>query len=459
MRKIKYFIGILMLGAFLVILSSCGDSIKEFKFTDNYVTLDIGDEKNITSIKNNGEISYFSGDESVVTVDNNGLIKAVGVGSAPVYALFKNQPYRCQVKVLEKIEETVVYQNDANLNSDIDIPILGNINIKLPAIISYNTKDELMDFNDFRFELKIDLMKAPETKDGDKTITSSEQVKKNISTINTVLSLVKALVNIDIPTEVTNYFDELNNSLSSKSGETLDNQIKEYGEQIIYVYLSKDYRSFGIFDKETTKYYIYSNASDGGIVNAIIKFISLAKNIDLSEGGLQKIDVIGLTKGFSGDLISDELLEKLRTNYDGFIETFNKIINLVEKVGKYLLGNTQVNKSNIDNDENQVRLAFRLLDSGIEALNTEISTTPVGAIMRFKSVNANADFYRDVTNYYNHFKGFDLNAVADLAGNDVPLSFSFGLGKARVATSGAFSMASNHAKYEADMNNIAGGTN
>jgi len=451
MKKLKAIISIFTLGFIAILLSSCGDSIKEFKFDNNYVTLFVGEERNITSLKNNGELTYFSGDESVATVDNNGLVKGISAGNSPIYALFKNKPYVCQVKVVEKEEEPVVYQNDVNFNTDLNMPLLGDVLIKLPMAISYNTKDGLFDFNKFRFELKADLMKAPETK-GDNPISSAEQVKKNIMYINLVLGLLKSVANVNIPSEVIDYFSALNTKLQDTKAADLEKTIADYGKQIVYAYLSNDYMAFGIFDNDKVKYYTFDKSQENNIVNKITNIFNLLKNIDTSDSGLQKIDVIGLTKSYNGDLLTEEMLTQLRNAYT----KLDKIINTAVKLLKYLFGNIQVNKSNINNDENQVRLLFKLLDSGIEALNTELSTSTIGSMLKFKSLEASADFYRNKDTYYNHFKGFNINAIADMLGKDTPMNISLNLGDSTKVEANAFAMAENHAKYEQEANNTKG---
>ena len=87
-RYKKYFFILLVL-VFGLFLTSC-DGLAEFKFDNNYLTVEVGKTVKSTSVSNETkEINFFSGDESIAQVDGSGNVTGITKGETIVYAVLK----------------------------------------------------------------------------------------------------------------------------------------------------------------------------------------------------------------------------------------------------------------------------------------------------------------------------------------------------------------------------------
>ena len=440
MKKIKYLLSFLFILMVTIVLSSCGNSIKEFNFESNYLTLSEGETKKSTQIDNSSKvIYYYSSDETVASVDENGNVTGRGVGDAIVYALFENKPYKCYVKVNEKVIVPDVYEEDILVEANAkSIPFLGDIEIKLPVKMKYNSNDSLLCFDkNLKIQLELDLLKAPETKDGDTVkVTANEQAKKNISAINLILTFINSN---DRP--ALDNFKKVISSYSSMlnlTGEELDNKIKEIGDITLYAYLSNDYLSLAILSKGELKAYLYSNSSDG-IISRIKNLVQTINQFRASGTDLQKVDYIELTKNMTGDLLKQETIDSLKKYQD-----------IVSLAAYLILGEIQVNKSTIEEGKPDQRLTLTVSENGNKKISEVLSKkSQILALMKVQSLTGRIDVTKDTNTNYNHFKSIAVNMTVDLASLILPISLSVDLGTGKKSSEEKpFQYEEKHAEFE-----------
>ena len=122
MKRILLIVSILSITFVSLFLTSC-NSLEEFRFDSNYLTLNLGETKKATSIEDtNNEVNYFSGNDSVASVYNDGNVTGVSVGETTIYALFNNEHYEYFVKVIsgDSAKELEIYQKDLVLTGTYD---------------------------------------------------------------------------------------------------------------------------------------------------------------------------------------------------------------------------------------------------------------------------------------------------------------------------------------------------
>ena len=418
MKKIRILFSLLFLFVIGLGLASCGNSIKDFNFDNNYLTLSEGETKKSTQIDNSSKvITYFSSDETVATVDENGNVTGRGAGDAVIYALFENKPYKCYIKVNKKEITPEVCEKEALLDLSADsIPLLGSLAIKLPIKMKHNTHDSLICLDEnLKIQLEVDLLKAPETKDGDTVkVTSTEQVVNNLKTI----SLLSALINTDKNPTLANFKKVITDYASQvTSASDKEAKIKELGDVTVYAYLSNSYLSVAILSKGELKAYAYSDNSNG-IISKLKSLIQTINQFTASGTDLQKVDYIELAKNMTGDLLTPEIIESLK-----------KYQNLVSLAAYLVLGEIQVNKSTIEEGKVDQRLTITVSENGLNKTNDMLATkSQIFAAIKLKSLNAIVDVTKDEKTNYNHFKYFGINVMMDAAGLDIPLTLKITLG-------------------------------
>ena len=417
MKKIKILFSFFFLLLIGLGLASCGNSIKDFNFDSNYLNLSEGETKKSTQIDNSSKvITYFSSDETVATVDENGNVTGRGVGDAVIYALFENKPYKCYVKVNKKEITPEVHERDVlvDLNAD-SIPLLGSLSIKLPVKMKFNTHDTLMCLDEnLKVQLEFDLLKAPETKEGDTvTVTSTEQAVKNIKTIG----LLFALVNTDNPT-IKNFKDVLVKYTADITSATDPEPVmKEIGDITVYAYLSNSYLSAAILSKGELKAYTYSDNSNGAI-SRLKSIIQTINQFTASGTDLQKVDYIELTKNMTGDLLTPETIESLKKYQD-----------LVSLAAYLILGEIQINKSTIEEGKVDQRLTLTVTENGVTKINDTLAAkSQILAMLKIKSILATADVTKEEKTNYNFFKAFGVTITMNALGTEIPLSLNVNLG-------------------------------
>ena len=402
MRKFNLILSLFLLLIIGVVLSSCSD-IKAFSFNSDYLSLEVGDTVKSTDIKNTGLIKYFSIDETIAQIDNDGNVTGIGRGETVVYALFKNNPYKCNVRVTASTKNPDVYKRDVNikLNSE----AIG-LHFNLPTSIKYNGKDSLLSFDEsLKLQIDFDLLKTTES-----SLSTEEQAKKNVTLFYSTL----VLVNLFVPSEeikpFINALGEYNKQISELTGEELKAKINEIGDLSIYVYLSQNYLALALFSKGELKSYYYSN-EEIGIISKLPKIIRTIKQIITSGIDLQKVDYIEIFKDKSGDLLDTKTLELLK-KYQPMVTT---LIFL-------LLGDTQINKSTIEEGKPDQRIKFTILESGLNELNSEIQASS-SIFKDFKIISATAyiDITKNPTNNYNHLKNLNLTMLGEADSFDLVL--------------------------------------
>ncbi len=387
-RYKKYFFILLVL-IFGLFLTSC-DGLTEFKFdNNNYLTVEVGKTVKSTSISNETkEINFFSGDESIAQVDNSGNVTGVTKGETIIYALFKNEPYKCFVNVIGSTDNVEVYQRDAVLTANMEN---ADIKAAIPLKATYNGHNNLVELED---NMKIQFI-ADFTKVNDNNCPAGSkglQVKNNIMFVYMITTLLE-LTNSDLGIKpFVDVFKEYYDTLSPLTGDALESKVNELTPLTGYVYLNNNYFGIALFKGNNLAAYKYSNENIGIISK--IKSVVLLFNQLISRGlNVQKVDYIELTKDFNGDLITEELANKLR-----------KYQNLVSTLAYVILGELRVNKSKIDDDINKARVTIDITENGIK----KIKDADVKFVV-LESFNAVIDLFRDTNTNYTHIRSVSLN--------------------------------------------------
>ncbi len=422
-RYKKYFFILLVL-VFGLFLASC-DGLAEFKFDNNYLTVEVGKTVKSTSISNETkEINFFSGDESIAQIDGSGNVTGVTKGETIIYAVFKNEPYKCFVNVIGSTDNAEVYQREAVLTANMEN---ADIKAAIPLKATYNGHDNLVELED---NMKIQFI-ADFTKVNDNNCPAGSkglQVKNNITFVYMLATFLE-LTNKDMGLKpFVDVFKEYYDTLSPLTGDTLESKVNELTPLTGYVYLNNNYLAFGLFKANNLAAYKYSNENIGIIPK--IKSAVLLFNQLISRGiNLQKIDYIEITKDYSGDLITEETANNLK-----------KYQNLVSTLIYLALGELRVNKQKIDNDDNKVRVSVDITENGIKKINEIDAKFAV-----INSLNTVIDLYRDNNTNYTHLRKISLN-IGTLLG---PLNINLN-GDDIVKASGnnLFPYENNHSTYE-----------
>ncbi|MBR6072272.1 MAG: hypothetical protein IKP77_05520 [Acholeplasmatales bacterium] len=417
MKKIKLIICIVLFTFFGVILSSCSNAIDEFKFDKDNVSIEIGESLQLSSVSNEtGVINYFSSDETIVTVDKTGKALGVGRGNAIVYALFKNEPYRCNVRVTAQTTNPTVYEREVQLDSNIEK--LG-VDIKLPGKIQFNGYNTLIAFDEsFKMQFEFNLLKAPSTKNGDTvTVTESEQVKKNISTIYLIMSLLNTNSRSANYKKFYDVIKETYYAICDLEGEALNNKIVELKDLTVYGYFTNTYFSLGLLTEGNAKAYIHST-QEVGLLAKIKNIYDTISQFLASGTDLQKIDYIKITESMTGDLLNTETLNKLK-QYQNVISTLIYVI----------FGDLQINKTTMTEGKPDQRLTLTVLSDGVKKINELMANSKIEElkIFDFKAINAVIDISKDMSTNYNNIKNITLNATTNLL-QDIDLSVSINMG-------------------------------
>lgn len=394
MRKVNLIFSLFLLLIVGVVLSSCSD-IKAFSFNSDYLSLEVGDTVKSTDIKNTGLIKYFSIDETIAQIDNDGNVTGIGRGETVVYALFKNNPYKCNVRVTASTKNPDVFKRDVNikLNSD-----TLDLHFNLPTSIKYNGKDSLLLFDEsLKLQIDFDLLKTTES-----SLSSEEQAKKNVTLFYSALAVINLFISTDELTPFVSSLGKYNEQIYNLSGEELKAKINEIGDLSVYVYFSQNYLALGLFSKGELQSYYYSN-EEIGIISKLPKLIRTFKQLITSGIDLQKVDYIEIFKDKSGDLLDENKIASLK-KYQPMITTLVFL----------LLGDTQINKSTIEEGKPDQRIKFTVLESGLEEINSEIqSSSSVFKDFKMSSVTAYIDITKNLDNNYNHLKKLNLTMLGE----------------------------------------------
>jgi hypothetical protein len=192
MKGIKLIFSFIAIATLTIILAACSASVTDFSFYGDYLTLEVGESKKSTDVNNESNlITFFSIDETVATINNQGIIKGENRGETEVYAIYKNSYYKCHIRVTASTKDPDVYEKDVNAQMIFSVPSLNlDFSFKANGRAKYNGKNSLIEFNEnSKFQYELDLLNAPETK-GDKPVSSSLQAKYNVLFFNLVLTFM-----------------------------------------------------------------------------------------------------------------------------------------------------------------------------------------------------------------------------------------------------------------------------
>lgn len=438
MKKISILFSLVFLLLLGIGLSSCGNSIDEFRFEKDNYSIEVGEEVQISNISNEtGVINFFSSDETVVKVDNTGKALGVGRGSATIYALFKNEPYRCNIRVTASTTNPDSYQKNVLLCANMKET---GLDIILPGTIKYNGKDSLISFDEsFKVQLEFDLLKAKETKNGDTVVvTESEQVVNNLKTIEVIaaLSIFASEKNSDSYKQFLKVIDDTLKELKDLSGSELDSKIKELKDLTFYAYISMDYMAMALISNGELKAFSNSNAKDSllyktkKLLDNVISFIN-------SGTDLQKIDYIEITKSLTGDILTSEQLNNLKKYQD--------IIGALVYV---ILGDLQINKQAIEEGKPDQRITLTVLEDGINKINDTLSKkTGNLSLIEFKELKAIIDVTKDNDTNYNDIKKIEILGNLSFI-VDTNLFMSIELDKAEKLSENPYIYESKHSEFE-----------
>ena len=424
MIKYKKYFFILLVLIFGLFLTSC-DGLTEFKFDNNYLTVEVGKTIKSTSISNETkEINFFSGDESIAQVDVSGNVTGITKGETIIYALFKNEPYKCFVNVIGSTDNVEVYQRDAVLTANMEN---ADIKAAIPLKATYNGHNNLVELED---NMKIQFI-ADFTKVNDNNCPAGSkglQVKNNIMFVYMITTVLE-LTNSDLGLKpFVDVFKEYYDTLSPLTGDALESKVNELTPLTGYVYLNNNYLGIGLFKGNNLAAYMYSNENIGIISK--IKSAVLLFNQLISRGiNLQKIDYVEITKDYNGDLITEEVANNLK-----------KYQNLASALVYIALGELRVNKQKIDNDDNKVRVSIDITENGINKIKEIDAKFAV-----INSLNTVIDLYRDTNTNYTHLRKISLN-VGTLLG---PLNINLnGDDIVKATGDNLFPYEKNHSTYE-----------
>jgi len=399
MKEIKLIFSFIAIATLTIILAACSASVTDFSFYGDYLTLEVGESKKSTDVNNESNlITFFSIDETVATINNQGIIKGENRGETEVYAIYKNSYYKCHIRVTASTKDPDVYEKEVNAQTIFSVPSLNlDFSFKANGRARYNGKNSLIEFNEnSKFQYELDLLNAPETK-GDKPVSSSLQAKYNVLFFNLVLTFMT----IDSKFEDLNSFQKVISDYSAQivdlEGEELDNKLKEIGDITFYFYLSNNYLAFAIMSKKELKAYAYSN-SENGIISKLPGIIRTIKQLITAGVDVQKIDFIDTFKDLTGDLLSTSTRDELKK--------FQKALSILAYI---ILGDLQINKTSLEGKIPTERLTFTVLDGGIERINEEFKKQDAENPLHISSISLVMDVTKNVNTNYNYIKMVSLN--------------------------------------------------
>lgn len=425
MKKILLLVSIVSALFISLILTSC-DGLDEFKFDNNYLTLNVGETKQSTTIVDtNHEVNYFSGDESIAKVDESGNVTGIAIGDATIYALFKNEHYECFVKVVSENDPSnlEIYQKDLLLTGAYERTELNPIIPIHATYYGHNTQAEFED--NMKIQLVVNFKELPDKINYE---SRGQQYRDNLNFFGTNLIYLLAKFNDNDSVRLFSikFAEYFNDHYYKKTDEEIENYVDNNDPFILYMYLTNDYLSFALIEGETVIAYAYSN-ENFGVVKDVKKIVLLADEFINKGYNIQKLDYIKLLEKYDGVLISDELREKLK-----------KYQNLVSIITYLAFGELNITKNNVVDDSNKQLITVSVTEDGIKKINefTEFSIDEFEVAFKI---------YRDELTHYTFIDNIELD-ITSIVG-PTHLNLKFGELK-KVNDESLFVYEKNHSEYE-----------
>lgn len=325
--KKAFIIPLLLCGG--LVLTSCNEStelnITEVRLNKTYLKLTIGETYSLsaTTIGGSKNVTFFSSDSSIATVNPNGVVKAIAQGEATIYASANDKIATCNVKVSNTYYEPKTSQRDG----DFKISLESNdetYQLFTPITYSYRSLGGGLDTDDMKINYDIDLTKgiASETK------SETEQALENLRFISYITSLDN--------NQIFNYLLDRNFSFNyralgynySQLLDELENTPEEEREDKL-ASMNDEHISFGRFDDrfvldaysvennvERVRYAKEETFDEDSDYYKYRDIFELFQNIKLNLNTLISIDYVTIFKNIFNDeavIIGDDSNSALRT--------------------------------------------------------------------------------------------------------------------------------------------------
>lgn len=306
-----------------LVLTSCGGStasnITAVKLNRSYISLAPNETflLEATTIGGEKEVTFFSSDSSIASIDATGLVTAIASGETSVYAIANDKIATCLVKVENNENEIRSAIKKGTISMKIDSSFFektGQV-FYAPLTYTYQSRGGAFDDENSKMHFDVEWTKGIAST----SYTAVEQSARNVEFIN-------YLFNYD------------NNSLSSlfsskKSWEeramaysfNRKEDTKNYGEDHFTVAMLNDRLyadSYAVIDEN-----IYPRAAkeivyeDNEMIELITSLIQTIRMLDLSKLSLSQIDLVTILKNMYPDPATI-LDENTNTN----IQTISRVL-------------------------------------------------------------------------------------------------------------------------------------
>ena len=347
-------------------------------------------------------------------------------------------------EVIKNRTKGAIFNSDVNLSffvADIKSSIKN-----LPIDVNYAVNsDGLLNLNgETAVELKTDLTKAQSYQDQDgNTVSSTDTAINNMNAFKSLVTIpqtfgkITSLLSVPLSDafpgqyKALGYeFTKMMNSIPKKtsSNDTArENALKALGGENLSIYLNQTGRYFSEThqsgnDEKARAYTesISETTSDSSTVTDILELISILQEMDISE--IQQLDFISLLENIqNGDVITDEMNEKLRMVYEQ-----------LRKYADIFVGGMNVEKTGKKNEDGTVDAGFRfyLNDYGLSQLDKAVVDSISGMTgensdsissllpqVKFTDATVAIDLYRG-DDQYTHFGGCYFNFAFDVISED-----------------------------------------
>ena len=390
MKKSKIILSLLFTP---VLMTSCNNTTQPFVLNTYSIRLIPGESYQINY---EGKAAFYSLDNNIVTVDNQGVVKAIAPGECSIVVSSQDKIY--QIAVVVKKDETLNEKyRTGNLTVNLDASSLLSLfglnggTFSAPFEFSYGERNSVIDISNFQCDLKMDITnpKASEK------ITAEEQKTNNINFLKTIFTFPAIMG--DLPTDFCLYGNYLKNNYQNENI-TLDLNYQDNLD--ISIYQQED--KYGLF-------YEKEKEEKGNILSTILYFLS---NADFSFDQILEIDFIKMFNSvFEGDYVflDDNNREEV-TKYKPLLNVANMLIDGL------VLKKTMI-------DERNIKFDLSINEPGRKEISSIISSfVPADFRSIFKSVSmpcleASLSLEEDKTTFKTHLKEFTFKTGLEIENN------------------------------------------
>ena len=330
---------------------------------ENKLDIEVGKQKKLNIENNVGDLTYTSGNNAVATVDSNGNINGVSVGSTIVTVIDSESLSTIEITVNVYKKVTITWSgNGSNITSTTSSCEIRDNNtscsITSPSIIKegYNLVGFNQDKNGTTSSWDINTSKEVDSDATYYAITSKDiEVKVYYSDNGLVKNKLDNITvyndntyNYNVSNDITNSIGLRNLSYKGLSSKINSTDIVENTDNII-----KDTVYYAVYSGEVnTNFYYYSNGQNiktsSSEVTSVLKnesdnnYIINSSSIDVPEevltsSGIDNSTYYGLSKNISSKDIEDNITEE-NENYYAIYKgswkiNYEKDLNTVELIG------------------------------------------------------------------------------------------------------------------------------